>query len=330
MAGKAASEVLMTNYSKYQIFPYEPKPIEEIKYGLKDVEGIGAGIGCLVWGGIVSLVFIPGLLFEGLVLGKAADNTPASPIPCLAGIFLATGGTIAIHFMLKRKNVRKLEQERKEERERKEKLRVEQEAASKTSKLRHIYESSASLQVELKQHLKTAVQWLRHAKREYGQSAYSPFWDAVENAASSLADYEDALYELSDNAESYYEGLKGRTHSFPAFPVTAESLPDASSVVRDFQRIVRLGLAPKDPTFALIWEHYKDRKVMMAGFQHLGEAIKNLGSSIEDSVLDWRESISSDLARSVEEEIKSREVLADIGQEIDKRLLEQNRLLDNI
>ena len=67
---------------------------------------------------------------------------------------------------------------------------------------------------------------------------------------------------------------------------------------------------------------------MMAGFQHLGEGIKNLGSSIEDSVLDWRESISSELARSVEEEIKSREVLADIGQEIDKRLLEHNRLLD--
>ena len=69
---------------------------------------------------------------------------------------------------------------------------------------------------------------------------------------------------------------------------------------------------------------------MMAGFRYLGEAVNNLGYAIEDSISNLQESISSDLAKSVEEGIKTRGLLADTGKKLDKRLLEQNRMLDNI
>src|SRR5215213_4865207 len=184
MAGKAVSEVLVTNHSNYQIFPFEPKPIEEIKYGLKDVEGIGGGSGCLVWGSIFGVVvLIIGYWYCGPGFNCGPnDNSLVEPISGFSGLLFATVGTIAVHFLLKQKNLSKRELEQKNEAERNEKLRVEKEAASMTSKLRDIYESSPSLRVELREHLRTASEWLGHAEREYGESAYAPFWDAIEDA----------------------------------------------------------------------------------------------------------------------------------------------------
>lgn len=75
--------------------------------------------------------------------------------------------------------------------------------------------------------------------------------------------------------------------------------------------------------FANIWEHRRTREVLIAGFRTLGEAINNLGATIEYSVSDLQRSISSDIANLVEEGIRTREAF-------DKRMVEQNRMLDNI
>jgi hypothetical protein len=91
--------------------------------------------------------------------------------------------------------------------------------------------------------------------------------------------------------------------------------------VNELRRIVRMGQT--NFQFANIWEHRRTREVLIAGFRTLGEAINNLGTTIEYSISYLQQSVSTDMAKLIQEEIRSREAL-------DKRLLEQNRMLDNL
>jgi hypothetical protein len=127
--------------------------------------------------------------------------------------------------------------------------------------------------------------------------------------------------QLSSAAGKYYGGLNGRTHTFPSFPATSSNLPDPAPVLNDLRRVVRMGQT--NFQFANIWEHRRTREVMIAGFHTLGEAVNNLGSVVENSLGSLQQSISSDMARLAQEQIKTRDSL-------DRRMMEQNRMLDNI
>src|ERR1039457_979188 len=129
------------------------------------------------------------------------------------------------------------------------------------------------------------------------------------------------MKQASRLADDYYKGLNGRSHTFPAFPVNNANLPSPSSVMSEFRRIVRMGQT--NFQFANIWTHRRTQKIMIAGFQTLGEAVNNLGSTVENAVFGLQQSVSSDVARLVQEEIKTRDTL-------DSRMLEQNSMLDNI
>jgi len=99
------------------------------------------------------------------------------------------------------------------------------------------------------------------------------------------------------------------------------NLPNPSPVVNELRCVVRM--EQTNFQFANTWEHGRTREVMIAGFRTLGEAVNNLGSTIESSLVGLQQSISSDVAGLVQEEIKTRDSL-------DRRLMEQNRMLDNI
>ncbi len=75
--------------------------------------------------------------------------------------------------------------------------------------------------------------------------------------------------------------------------------------------------------FANIWEHRRTREVLIAGFHTLGEAVNNLTSVVDSSFYALQESLSTGVAKLVEEQIRTRETF-------DKRMVEQNRMLDNI
>jgi len=199
--------------------------------------------------------------------------------------------------------------------------RAENEARYLTSDLMNTYESSAVVAAELHQHLSRAASWLQQAENEFGDNAFSPFWDAVENAAQQLAAFNDKANQVSRAADKYYLGLNGRTHTFPAFPASSGNLPNPSAAVNELRRVVRMGQT--NFQFANIWEHRRTREVMIAGFRTLGEAVNNLGSVVERSLSGLEQSVSSDVARLVQEEIKTRDSL-------DRRMTEQNRMLDNI
>lgn len=205
--------------------------------------------------------------------------------------------------------------------ERKKVSAIVNEAARITSHAVALYKSSSDSFLSLPELLKRASESLDQAHSEYKHNAFGPFWDKVENAAGYLAAFNSKVAQLAQNADDYYASLKGRNHNFSSFPVRHESLPNPSSVIEEFNLLVRRGQT--NFQFATIWEHRKTREALIAGFRTLGEAVNNLGVVIDNSISDLKSSISSDIAGLVEEQIMTRETIAEHARE-------QSSMLDNI
>lgn len=175
-------------------------------------------------------------------------------------------------------------------------------------RLRLILQNSPRLANDVNVNLENASAWLVRAESEYHQNAFAPFWDAVENAAGALDVVQKDIRALAKNGKWYNRRLlQCRRHTFPAFNVRLESLPDPTPVADELRRIVRMGQT--NFQFATIWEHRRTREVLIGGFRTLGEGIENLGRLIQASVADLRESIASDLAGVVEEQIAVRKTI---------------------
>jgi len=305
--------------AEYRVLPNDPnyQQVEVTKYEKDNIKGLGGGFGCLTWGGL----FLASYLLIGFVAVAAVGNGSILPLAFIAGIVIASVGVAVITSTIRRNRIERLEREKNENARNAELNRVTSEASSLTSRVAHNYQNSTQLTNEIPNHLADAAGWLKNAEAEFAANAYGPFWDAVENAALHLSQFNGKTNQLSRNAGKYYKNLNARKHTFPAFPVRSTNLPDASPVINDLRRVVRMGQT--NFQFANIWEHRRTREVLIAGFQTLGEAVNNLGSVLDNSIYNLQQSVSSDNARVVEEQIRTRESL-------DERMLEQNRMLDNI
>jgi len=267
-------------------------------------------------------IFVQGLKREviGIIAVVSILTFPFGLIIGVPGLFW--------HYSKKKKNIEKLEIEKAEEEKRRienannvVKLELIKKADSLTISLLSIYKSSENLVEDLQKYLDSASYFIEKAESEYNDNAFSPFWDAIESAATQLAIFNDATIKLSTNADEYFRKLSGRKHTFPVFPANESNLPNPIIILNELRRVVRLGQT--NFQFANIWEHRKTQEVLLAGFRTLGEAVSNLASTIHYTISDLQQSVSSEIARIVNEEIKTREAL-------DKRMLEQNRMLDNI
>jgi hypothetical protein len=314
----------MSDNPRYQIFPKELdlKPIPQIAsvplddWEKKNIKGLS---GCA---GFILFVVV---LVAGVAIGTRinAPGSATAPVLLAAAIIVAL-----VHLAFRWGNITVKEREKAQQTKQsidqinKNEISVaEREAQGLTSALTRTYESSATLAVELPQHLSRAADCLRQAESEFKDNAFGPFWDAVENAAQQLAAFNGKAIQISRQADEYYRTLNGKTHTFPSFPANDGNIPNPSSVVSELRRMVRMGQT--NFQFANIWEHRRTREVMIAGFRTLGDAVNNLGSTVENSLFGLQQSISSDVATLVREQIKTRDSL-------DKRMVEQNRMLDNI
>jgi uncharacterized membrane protein len=138
---------------------------------------------------------------------------------------------------------------------------------------------------------RSAGQALKSAAFELEEEAFAPFWDAIENAASSLGECHASCEWLSVGVPRYDEALRGRDHNFPDCFEGIDSLPDCRPLLEDLCRLVRL--AQRDFRFANIWEHRQTRKVLIAGFATLGEAIRNLEATVVRSFSELKRTIES-------------------------------------
>ena len=102
------------------------------------------------------------------------------------------------------------------------------------------------------------------------------YWQSAARMAEQVAD-EDLL--------------RGRDHNFPDCFDGIEILPDCRPLLEEFYRLVRQ--AQKDFRFANIWEHRQTRKVLVAGFATLGEAIRSLEATVVRSIADLKKTIEA-------------------------------------
>ena len=137
----------------------------------------------------------------------------------------------------------------------------------------------------------TAAQALKAAAFELQEEAFAPFWDAIERAASDLGDCQTSCEWLSISAPKYDEILRGREHNFPDCFDGIQTLPDCRPLLEEFYRLVRL--AQRDFRFANIWELRQTRKVLIAGFATLGEAIRSLEATVARSIAELKNTIET-------------------------------------
>lgn len=301
-------------------------PVRRVSLSAREKKSLN-GVGALGWPLGLLLFFL---------FGQLVARTTSHPIEGLRDDFVALAKTLALSLgalwgidaLVKQVRAsqcataryhKALEHRRRDIANQPERLAAE--ASELTERLRRTYRYGLSLAAEANQHLSWADDWVRGAENEYYANAFAPFWDALEQAARNLADYQDRLRRLGVSADSYYRDLHRRSHTFPAFPVDIVEPERAMRVASDLSRVMRLGQT--NFHFASIWEHRATRNVMIAGFRTLGAALNNMTSTIASSVGELQESVSSDIATVVQEQIKNRDL-------IDRRSLEQNRMLENI
>lgn len=307
----------------YKVFPTDPTPVSISRANVSGVGGTGCWTGGCLW-----LIACPVLfaLLRSIGLFDRNEASTAFQILLVLAVSAPIFGLILflIDIFLRDSKARQSEWAATQSNAQKRAA----EAAQLTQRLNNILKESSDLASRLQKAFNGASHSINLARHEYEDNAPGPFWDAVEDSAGCLAEYDSLIQKLSKKTNEYYSLLQGRKHTFPLFPIQAQNLPDSTAIIRDLNQIVRLGQkADPKPHFYDVWErrreHQLTRQVMISGFRTLGEAINNIGPTIEESVFDLQRAFSSDMAKLVEEEIKTRSI-------IDEYSHEQNQMLDNI
>jgi hypothetical protein len=277
---------------KYTVHPLEPAPVKPSEEPSRTEEWIEV-LSSNLW-----IAFV-GVIVVGVLLSSLWSEVNQR----ILVILLAIGALSWLILVTIRELNRRYNQKLEAIKERK--LSEAQDEASKTESMAMVAMDKARRSAsQLKIHLDNASQDLEHAKREYEHNAYAPFWDAVERAARDFDCYWQALTELKVNADKYYSLLATRTHSFPSLGIDQGSLPEPSPVVHDLKAVLRMGQT--NFQFASIWEQRQTREVLIAGFETLGDALRNLEGVIITSVQSLEITLSSQVAQLVEEQVRTR------------------------
>lgn len=153
-----------------------------------------------------------------------------------------------------------------------------------------VLQSASRILAELPHLLRKAENALKRAEAEYHESAFGPFWDAVEESAHHLAAFHQGVQTLYEHGRAYAVAVKGKENRFSPFGPNLNALPDPATTLMDFRRVVRRGQT--DPNFANIWAHRQTRQVLIAGFKTLGMAINSLPQLVEMSLSELINSLS--------------------------------------
>lgn len=138
--------------------------------------------------------------------------------------------------------------------------------------------------------LKNAYDWLQAAQQHFGNNAYSPFWQAIENAYSTLGYFRMRIDYIETQARQYsiavqeYRTAGGSDH-VPSFPVKM----DMTNAARASESIVRVAngvvyRAQCEPVFAQIWEQRRTTAAVVLGFANLEQAVAGMDNSVNASV----------------------------------------------
>lgn len=179
-------------------------------------------------------------------------------------------------------------------------LRNEQDRENQTVtaaviKVERIYgaqENNVTTLDSLLDHAETAID---QAQRLFKERAYTPFWDSIEDAVELLRQFDKRVGLINESAIEYYSQLAGREHTFPAFPVKSEDLPNPEALMKRLTE--RIAEAQRDFQFSSIFEQRRTTSAIVTGFRNTQEAITRLRSDIVSSLSNLQSSLESGLEK---------------------------------
>jgi len=310
----------MSEHPKYRILPNTTEAISLNKVSLskeekENIKGLDGRVGCLLFGIVLMLL----INIVDILLPMSVEAPPSDLVMGLIVAVIIIGSLplpLILNKQMKASKILKTEREWydravKTERERYDRAvnNEKQRATKLTNDLNATLARSSDIAAQLPDQISETSRLLAQANQEYESNAFAPYWDMVEQSAILLGRYYNNLQALSKNARHYYSSLENEKHTFPPFPIKPDNLPDPMPLVEELRRIVRLGQT--NFQFANIWEHRQTRKVMIAGFNNLNDAIYGLQQTLQNSVAEFKHTVSSNIAELVEEQAKTRRTLAE-------------------
>ena len=131
---------------------------------------------------------------------------------------------------------------------------------------------------------------MKKVDTDFKERAFAPFWDGICNAATKLGCIEAEMKSIAKSyheyMELYQEYLKIYRDGDPRPKTFSEQMlnpidPDTMKGIMDhFHFLVRS--AQKDFQFAVIYEHYRTREVLIEGFRNLSDAINYLSREVSE------------------------------------------------
>lgn len=129
----------------------------------------------------------------------------------------------------------------------------------------------------------SAVQALRNAETFYRDGAFSPFWNAIEEACWFLSEYGRTVQRLSRYA-TQHSGLTQRCvalggdarviKTFPAVPSSSVLERNLAPIVSALGELVYS--AQRHPVFSIIWEQRRATATQVAGFRTVEQAVSGV------------------------------------------------------
>lgn len=123
---------------------------------------------------------------------------------------------------------------------------------------------------------------LDRAEREFSEGLYSPFWEAMEDAAQNLAHYDSTLQSLDAARKQHERDAPPLKPDAISFSLGVSMLPDTTETTCRMKALYRK--AQKDPHFAQVYEQRRTNSILIEGFRSLGEALTSFGTRLESQL----------------------------------------------
>jgi hypothetical protein len=218
-----------------------------------------------------------------------------------------------------------------------EELRLRQYREQQESSLRQLIalcDNSLSLFEAGPNYLVEAERQLDRAGVDFAESAFAPFWDAIETAAVNLGRFNQGVQNINSNLAQYSQVAKqyaGTPPTFPLAPGSVKKLGVGNSTADRMKTVVRT--AQRNFQFATIYEQRKTNQILVAGFRSLADALNEMSYRIASSIGDLANSVGG-LATSVDAmhatvDSSSRAIHSQIGRVIDVHAEHHDEILQD-
>lgn len=124
---------------------------------------------------------------------------------------------------------------------------------------------------------------LDRAENELAEELPSPFWEAIEDAALCLRDFDSQLHSIEKNRIKHLRLAESLNGDAPQFTLGISLLPDTKNTNQRINMLFRRAQKMRD--FPIIYEQRRTNTILLEGFRSLGNAIVSLGVQLQSELL---------------------------------------------